>query len=89
MEDRVVEEYARIQLSEDLGLSLEASLTGELASMRVEAEAERRKLTKRQRRLLDERSKLLQAHYADAIPLDLLKNELPSNPGGLRFQIVA
>jgi site-specific DNA recombinase len=30
---------------------------------------------RRQHRLLGERAKLLQAHYADAIPLDLLKTE--------------
>ena len=29
----------------------------------------------RQRKLLDERSKLLEAHYAAAIPLDRLKTE--------------
>ena len=36
---------------------------------------ERRRLERRQRRLLDERAKLLQAHYADAVPLELLRTE--------------
>ncbi|MFZ1579145.1 MAG: hypothetical protein WAT47_12445 [Nostocoides sp.] len=34
-----------------------------------------RSLTRQQQRLLDERTKLLQAHYADAVPLDLMKTE--------------
>jgi len=36
---------------------------------------ERKALDKNRKRLLAERAKLLQAHYADAVPLDLLKTE--------------
>ena len=75
VEEKVVQLYAHYQLSEEARAGLEGMLTHELGLMRVEAEAERKKLIKRQRRLLDERSKLLQAHYADAIPVDLLKDE--------------
>ena len=39
------------------------------------AAAERRRLEKQRKRLLAERAKLLQAHYAEAVPLDLLKSE--------------
>jgi site-specific DNA recombinase len=47
----------------------------EFEAVRQEAEQERTRLLKRQQRLLAERDKLLQAHYAEAIPLDLLKTE--------------
>ncbi|MGY5207578.1 hypothetical protein [Nocardia gipuzkoensis] len=54
---------------------IEASLRGELATSRKAADREAGELDRQKKRLLDERSKLLQAHYAGAIPLDLMKDE--------------
>ena len=54
---------------------MERTLIIEFEAVRQEADQERRRLLKRQQRLLAERDKLLQAHYAEAVPLDLLKSE--------------
>jgi hypothetical protein len=48
-----------------------------------EAGEERERLLRRQQRLFTERDKLLQAHYAEAIPLDLLKTEQDRISGAL------
>ena len=47
----------------------------QIAELRETAGAERQQLVARQRRAVNERGKLLEAHYAGAIPLDLLKSE--------------
>ncbi len=75
IEQKIIEHYAIHELTADERDALERALSQELAAHRAEAAVERGKLLKRQRRLLDERAKLLQAHYADAVPLDLLKSE--------------
>ena len=75
VEKKVIEHYAVHELTPEERDALDQNLAEELASLGEQAAVERRKLLKRQRRLLDERAKLLQAHYADAIPLDLLKSE--------------
>jgi site-specific DNA recombinase len=75
VEQKIIEHYAVHELTADERDALEQALGQELAAHREEATVERGKLLKRQRRLLDERAKLLQAHYADAVPLDLLKSE--------------
>src|SRR3546814_12242418 len=46
-----------------------------LAVDRVEAEKALQRLDAERDKLLREQSRLLQAHYADAIPLELLKSE--------------
>lgn len=50
-------------------------LSRELADVNKQAEAEQRELTTHRQRLNTEREKLLQGHYAGAVPLDLLKQE--------------
>ncbi len=47
----------------------------ELAAEQEHVVKERSRLEERLRRLDDERVKLLQAHYADAVPMDLLRTE--------------
>ena len=75
VEDLVEAEYARIQISHqhrpDIGRAVEEYLD----HRGTEDQHETRSLTRQRQRLLDQRSKLLQAHYADAIPLDLMKAE--------------
>jgi site-specific DNA recombinase len=67
--------YATIQLPEAEVARLRDYLGDELAKLRKDAERERMAQTRRLGQLEGERKKLLDAHYADAIPLDLLKSE--------------
>jgi site-specific DNA recombinase len=50
-------------------------LVAEFSRYRTNSERERGQQERRLRKLTGERKKLLDAHYADAIPLDLLKSE--------------
>ncbi len=75
VEELVEEEYKAVQLIPALREQIETSLRGELSSSRLAANREARELDQQKKRLLDERGKLLQAHYAGAIPLDLMKQE--------------
>ena len=52
---------------------IETRLSEDFALFRHELEEERQALEKRQQRLLNERTRLLQAHYAGAIPLPFLR----------------
>ena len=75
VEEKVIEHYATVQLTPGLRALIEARLNEDFAIYRREIELERGALDKYKRRLLREREKLLQAHYADALPLDLLRSE--------------
>jgi hypothetical protein len=75
IEAAVVACYATVQLPEDEVTRLRDFLGGELAKLRAGADHERGTQERRLRSLQGEREKLLQAHYADAIPLQLLKSE--------------
>lgn len=75
VEDKLVALYAGHQLSANERDALQEVFAIELAKLRRETESEQGQLRKRRRRLLAERAKLLQAHYADAVPLDLLRSE--------------
>ena len=74
-EEAIAAYYATVQLPEDEITRLRAYLSGELSTLRTDAEHDRTSSERRLRKLADERKKLLDAHYADAIPLDLLKSE--------------
>lgn len=67
--------YASVQLSEAEVERLRVYLGDELAKLRVDAERERMEQRQRLGQLEGEQKKLLAAHYADAIPLNLLKSE--------------
>jgi site-specific DNA recombinase len=67
--------YAKVQLPEAEVARLRTYLRDELAKLRKDAEKERVAQVRRLGQLEGERKKLLDAHYADAIPLDLLKSE--------------
>jgi site-specific DNA recombinase len=75
VEELVEEHYRTIALPAELVDIIEQRLRKDLAAHYAEARAEQERLKKRQERLLKERAKLLEAHYADAIPLDLFKSE--------------
>jgi site-specific DNA recombinase len=75
VEELVEDYYIQVQLAPELRQELERVLGEELAESRTQAEAAERDLTIQRQRLVNERAKLLQAHYAGAVPLDLLKSE--------------
>ncbi len=67
--------YGTVQLPAEEVERLRAFLGQELAKLRSESDRERGVQERRLRKLQGEREKLLQSHYADAIPLELLKSE--------------
>lgn len=67
--------YRRIQLPPPWVRRLTEELEDEIVERQAEASERRVVLTKTLSKLADERGKLLQAFYANAIPLDLLKTE--------------
>ena len=71
----IEDHYATVQLNRDLRLETEQTILEQIATLRETEVADRDRLIRQQRKLLDERAKLLEAHYAGAIPLDLLKTE--------------
>ncbi len=75
VEERVAAHYARVQLPPEEVAALRSFLSKELSKLRVDSERERKAQERRLRKLEAERKKLLDAHYADAVPLDLLKSE--------------
>jgi len=78
----VIEEFAErgesaksVQLPEREVAALRAFLGEELSKLRADADRERTIQERRLGKLKDERKTLLDAHYAGAVPLDLLKSE--------------
>ncbi|MCU1471687.1 MAG: recombinase family protein [Glaciihabitans sp.] len=75
VEDKIVDRYKSIALSPTFRGMLERQLTDEL---RIDLETEhqlRPELESRREALTAKRMKLLEAHYAGAIPVELLKSE--------------
>ena len=75
VEQAVIDHYELIELSPERQQKLQANLAAELKRSRRNAERSTKQLKATLATLDDERMKLLQAHYAGAIPLDLLKRE--------------
>lgn len=75
VEEYIAAYYATVQLPEHELATLQAFLSEELSNLRLSAEHERTTQTRRLKKVEAEQKKLLDAHYADAIPLDLLKSE--------------
>ena len=67
--------YRRVQLPPSWVSRLTEELKDEIVERQAEASERRVLLTKTLAKLAEERGKLLQAFYANAIPLDLLKTE--------------
>jgi site-specific DNA recombinase len=74
-EEAVAAHYAKVQLPSEEVARLRAYLGEELAKLRADADRERAVQTRRLHKVKDERKTLLDAHYAGAVPLDLLKSE--------------
>jgi site-specific DNA recombinase len=67
--------YSTVQLPENELEQMRIFLGDGLAKLRADADREQDAQARRLRSLEGERKKLLEAHYADAIPLGLLKSE--------------
>ncbi len=74
-EEAIAAHYTTVQLPEEEVTRLRDFLSEELSKLRTDATRERTTQERRLRKLEGERKKLLDAHYADSIPLDLLKSE--------------
>ena len=75
IEDEIVRLYDRVALRPGQRAVLETALQRQLAMLVAESTQRLTEAKTVRRRLDRERDKLLQAHYADAIPLDVLKRE--------------
>ena len=74
-EDAVVDVYAATRLTADQAKEVRDFVLEEIVNLRASADRERERQGRRLKVLHDEQKKLLDAHYADAIPLSLLKTE--------------
>jgi site-specific DNA recombinase len=75
IEKKIEAYYGSIRLTPERTEELRAFVQGEFDRRRLMLEAEERIQRRRVDQLKGERARLLQAYYADAIPLDLLKKE--------------
>jgi len=75
VEAAIIAYYGTVQLPAEEIERLRKFLGQELDKLRSESDHERSVQARRLRKFQGEREKLLQAHYADAIPLELLKSE--------------
>jgi site-specific DNA recombinase len=75
VESQIEEHYRIVQLTAQ-GLDFTADMIRtEIAAAQEDIQVQRQRQQERLLRLDDERTKLLQAHYAGAVPLDLMKKE--------------
>lgn len=75
VEHLVAEHYRTIELSPEAADALTGMIEDIFDRIDAESETQRRDLTRQKERLEDEQLRLLQAHYADAISLPVLKKE--------------
>jgi site-specific DNA recombinase len=75
VEDRVADLWRSVVLPADVRAALRRAVLDLAERTQTEQSAEIGRCTARLARLDAEREKLLQAHYAEAVPLDLLKRE--------------
>lgn len=74
--ERLIERfYAKVQIDTETIEAISAMIHARFDEMMAEGAAELADLASRRTQLEGEQQKLLQAHYAGAIPLDLLKRE--------------
>ena len=75
VEEVVADTYAKIRLTAEQADSVRDVILGEITKLSELTNSEKGRLHWRVKTLAKEQQKLLDAHYADAIPLDLLKKE--------------
>jgi site-specific DNA recombinase len=90
VEERVEDLYAEYRLTPAEADDLRQYLTAEIEAMQDRRQDETEQLRREKARLEDERLKLLQAHYANAIPIELMKQEqdrIGSQPSALERRL--
>ena len=75
IEAAVEDYYRQVQIPEHIVTALRELITAEFDRLHATARQERHAYTAERDTLRDERAKLMQAHYAGAVPLDLLATE--------------
>lgn len=75
VEASVADWWVRVHLTEAQATGIREHVAGSLARQQARNQAELERQQKRVRQLENQRLKLLEARYADAIPLDLFKTE--------------
>jgi site-specific DNA recombinase len=75
IEELIEDEYRTIALSPELRDNIEDLVLEDFDTLQAAAAGERKQMEQQRIELTAQRQKLLDAHYAGAIPLDLLKNE--------------
>jgi site-specific DNA recombinase len=76
IEDGIAQFYGRFHVQPKHADKIRAGVHAELAAQRAETQRSAERARKRRAQVEDERYKLLQAHYAGAIPQDLLASEM-------------
>ncbi len=85
IEELVEGHYKTVQLSHELRRQIREKFSSELGARTNMLVAEQQQHDARRKALFNERQKLLQAHYAGAIPLDLLSSEQARITQELKF----
>ncbi len=75
IEESVMEHYRSVQLSDQEVELVRTQVTDYMQKRQATAESDAKRQSTRLIKLKDERTKLMQAYYANAIPLDVLTNE--------------
>ena len=76
IEQGVIDFYHSLQLSPAKAANIREAVTRELVSQTTQADRDVNEARRQHARLDSERKKLLEAHYAGAVPLDVLKAEM-------------
>jgi site-specific DNA recombinase len=75
VEQKLEEHYRRIQLDPDFRNNVEEMIREEFRAILATGETQRRDLKREREKFDRQREKLMEAHYAGAIPIDLLARE--------------
>jgi site-specific DNA recombinase len=76
IEDGIADYYANFQVQPDHAEQIRAAVCDELTAQQQDATRSMKRALQRKKQVQDERQKLLHAHYAGAIPQDLLASEM-------------
>ncbi|GAA5158267.1 recombinase family protein [Pseudonocardia eucalypti] len=76
IEDGILALYQRLELPPETVHSIRLGVHAELAGESAEAHQQAERSNRRLQQLGEERAALMRAHYAGAVPLDLLKSEM-------------
>ena len=96
VEEQIVEQYRHVQLSATGIEATGRAIVDELAAQRVDTERKRKSQERKLKQLEGERLKLMQAHYAGKVPLELLgieqqriESEIASLRAAVKLTIVS